>query len=252
MEELQFLADVVGLTESLIAVAGVGIGMVGTLMFGRRYKQRIAALEAEAARPAITQTFNFNVSSDRERQMLDAIDAATVQGLRETINGLTQHSLGDGHTYAELPHGTNIVMMADGTMQLALPVRLEAHLRGVGAGSASLIAGDAAATEFRAAEARWLHQPGVGREAARLIMMAPTFQEAEAVHDTFSVADKRLDAPWAHHAFLYRLEMEGRSDEVMSRAEKIGLELGDDFIVDTEDEGWQELQALYLKRRDDG
>ena len=38
---------------------------------------------------------------------------------------------------------------------------------------------------FWQAEERWLNVPGVGREAARLIMMAPTFDDARAVHDTF-------------------------------------------------------------------
>ena len=98
---------------------------------------------------------------------------------------------------------------------------------------------------FREAEARWLHQPGVGREAARLIMMAPTIEEAQAVHDTYRAAEKRLDASWAHYAFLYRMEMQGRSDEVMALAAEIAEETGDDFIIDDEDEGWKELQSLY-------
>ena len=38
--------------------------------------------------------------------------------------------LGDGHTYARLPAGTNIVTMADGTMHLALPVELSASFEG--------------------------------------------------------------------------------------------------------------------------
>ena len=105
---------------------------------------------------------------------------------------------------------------------------------------------------FRRAEARWLHQPGVGREAARLIMMAPTFHEAQAVHDTFKAAERRLDPSWAHYAFLYRMEMGGRSDEVMASASEISEELGDEFIVDDEDEYWKELVSLYLdtRRRD--
>ena len=98
---------------------------------------------------------------------------------------------------------------------------------------------------FRRVEARWLHQPGVGREAARLIMMAPTIEEAQAVHDTYRVAEKRLDASWAHYAFLYRMEMQGRSDEVMALAAEIAEETGDDFIIDNEDDDWKELVSLY-------
>ena len=86
-----------------------------------------AGLKAELAQPAIHQTFNYhgdvNIET-RNHRLRDAIDAATVQGLRETINRLTQHPLRDGHSYAELPRGTNIVTMADGTMRLALPVEL--------------------------------------------------------------------------------------------------------------------------------
>ena len=38
-------------------VLAVGLGVIGSLMFGRHYKQRIAALEKKQ-----TQTFNFNVA----------------------------------------------------------------------------------------------------------------------------------------------------------------------------------------------
>ena len=76
---------------------------------------------------------------------------------------------------------------------------------------------------FREAETRWLHQPGVGREAARLIMTAPTLEEARAVHDTFMVTDPRLDASWAHWSYLYRLNMEDGDGAMMGEAERITL-----------------------------
>ena len=38
--------------------------------------------------------------------------------------------LGDGHTYARLPDGMNIVTMADGTMRLALPIVLSVAFHG--------------------------------------------------------------------------------------------------------------------------
>ena len=47
-----------------------------------------------------------------------------MRGLRETMRRLPQKPLGDGHTYAALPDGTNIVSMADGNYRLALPVRI--------------------------------------------------------------------------------------------------------------------------------
>ena len=90
--------------------------------------------------PAINQTLNFNVGTDahdHDRQLQNAIEAETVHGLKETINRLPQHPLGDGHTYATLPDGTNIVTMADGTVRLALPVRLSAAFSGGLLGSLS-------------------------------------------------------------------------------------------------------------------
>lgn len=136
MEELLFLADMAGLVEFLIATASAGLGVLGALMFGRRYKQRIAALEA---RPAIQQVFNVqDDAADQERALRDAITAETTQNLHEAIRSLPQRPLGDGHTYAELPHGTNIVSMADGSFRLALPVRLSARLRATVGGSADL------------------------------------------------------------------------------------------------------------------
>ena len=118
-----------------LAVVLVMLGFGG--FFGHRYrsmKKSIAALQDQARSPTITQTFitqtlNFNVGADahdHDRQLRNAIEAKTVHGLKETINRLPQHPLGDGHTYATLPDGTNIVTMADGTVRLALPVRLSA------------------------------------------------------------------------------------------------------------------------------
>ena len=117
----------------VVVILTAGFAVIGTLLFGRGYKKRIAALEARASMPAIHQTFNFNAGADahdHEHQLRNAIEAKTVQDLRETIKRLPQHSLGDGHTYAKLPDGTNIVTMADGTMRLALPMRLSASFEG--------------------------------------------------------------------------------------------------------------------------
>ena len=107
--------------------------MLGVLIFGRGYKRRIKALEDQARSPALNQTFNFSFSSnadEHDRQLREAIETKTTQNLKETIRSLTQMPLGDGHTYARLPGGTNIVTMADGTMRLALPVQLSASSEG--------------------------------------------------------------------------------------------------------------------------
>ena len=92
---------------------------------GHKLRDRIAALEDRARSPAINQTVYFNIgvdAHDHDRQLRNAIEMKTTQNLKETIRSLTQMPLGDGHTYARLPDGTNIVTMADGTMRLALPV----------------------------------------------------------------------------------------------------------------------------------
>ena len=109
------------------------VRLLGALIFGRGYKKRIAALETQGRSPAIKQTFNFNVGADahdHDRQLRNAIETKTTQNLKETIRSLTQMPLGDGHTYARLPDGTNIVTMADGTMRLALPIVLSVAFHG--------------------------------------------------------------------------------------------------------------------------
>ena len=50
MDEIQFAVDLVSLAPALGGCAfGALSWMLGTLIFGRRYKQRIAALEAQIA-----------------------------------------------------------------------------------------------------------------------------------------------------------------------------------------------------------
>ena len=126
---------------AVAAIGGGVIAVLGTIIFGKGYKKRIAALEAEAAKPSITQIVNVPNSSsedERERHLQAAINAETAKGLNETIRSLPQKPLSDGHTYATLPDGTNIVSMADGSYRLALPVRLSVALRGRGEGKASI------------------------------------------------------------------------------------------------------------------
>ena len=113
-------------------VTGV-VAMIGTLLWGRggrkRLNNQVAALEALASMPAISHIVNFTVGADaqdNERQLRNAVEAKTSQKLKETIRRLPKKPLGDGHSYARLPDGTNIVTVADGTIRLAIPKPLSA------------------------------------------------------------------------------------------------------------------------------
>lgn len=69
MEGVQIVVDIVSLAEALWAIGGaVGglvAGVLGTLMFGRRYKERMAALEAKASAPVV----NVNIGEAVERAL---------------------------------------------------------------------------------------------------------------------------------------------------------------------------------------
>ncbi|MYH38555.1 MAG: hypothetical protein F4160_17330 [Rhodospirillaceae bacterium] len=138
-----------------VAVAGSAVAaVIGTLLWGKggrkrivaensrlsednkRLHERLTALEARASIPAITQVFNHGAGAG-DREIRDAIDSASMRGLRETIRKLPQKPLGDGHTLARLPDGTNIVSMADGEYRLAMPVRLSASIPLYAAGGAA-------------------------------------------------------------------------------------------------------------------
>lgn len=127
-----------------VALFTLVVSVGSTLLWGRggrkRLVKRIATLEKENRAPSITQTINFHgadSANERERHLRSAIDAETVQSLKKTIRRLDQHPLGNGHTYARLPDGTNVVSMADGRYRLAVPINLSVAFRGEMKGSLS-------------------------------------------------------------------------------------------------------------------
>ena len=110
----------------------IALGVMLTLWrwwMGHKLQDRITDLEAEHRSSGISQVLtvhgDLNIH-DAGNQLRAAIEAKTSQNMRETIRRLPQMPLGDDHTYARLPDGTNIVTMADGTMQLAIPKPLSA------------------------------------------------------------------------------------------------------------------------------
>ena len=134
MEGTENFVGFVELVESVWFVVGtIGggiLGMLGTLMFGRRYKQRIAALESEAEKPAISQTITIQgdvflgdkSAEERSGSIQDAMDLKTVRTIRETIDGLPDIPMRGGGRIVELPAHTLIVEEEDGSLLLAVPV----------------------------------------------------------------------------------------------------------------------------------
>ena len=119
-------------------LAGAGVlALLGVLVFGRGYKKRIAALEArleEKRHPTIVQNFQ-SLSSEEDARLrhLFRDELGThvqIQNLKAVVAKLPQKPLGDGYTYTELPEGARIVTKADGSIRLALPVRIQADFEG--------------------------------------------------------------------------------------------------------------------------
>ena len=64
----------------------------------------------------------------------------------------------------------------------------------------------------------WRASPGAGYLASKLVLMVSTLDEARDIFSAHRVAPKREDVALANWAFLYRLEDEGRGDEVFGAA----------------------------------
>ena len=212
----------VGLYLATGAVA-LGAGVISTLLWGRggykRVKKRLDALESQAREPAITQTVNVQGASstdERERLLRNAIGAETVESLEKTIRSLPQKPLGDGHTYAQLPDGTNIVSMADGSYRLALPVRLSATFQGGldGTLSAAVETTTPAIEDDEAAAAKeaWRISPAAGLLAAAAIEKAPNIDEARRIFRAFQAQRSRRNVDEAYEAYIARLKREGLGD----------------------------------------
>ena len=91
-------------------------------------------------------------------------------------------------------------------------------------------------------EAIWLRSPGAGRIAARLIVTAPSLEEARRVYDGFRAAPSREHEESANYAFLCRLNLEGHGAEVYALAGELTSK-HEDINMDPEIE--QEFTRLY-------
>ena len=126
MEDFRFILDLVGLAEVVWMIGGAVVGVIGSLMFGRRYKERIAALEERKPSTPVVIHNTVGDSSEDILRMLKEINKAdyALREIRAAVSNLPQKPLRPGITYSKLPSGTNIVHMKDGTLRLAVPVRL--------------------------------------------------------------------------------------------------------------------------------
>lgn len=136
----------------LLATGGVAV--LGVLMFGRGYKNRIAEqgrrirdLERQVAeratpvsQPAVMQQqVNVGAGESEIREVRKALERIESRGIelddvRTIVGKLPQVRVGDTATYAELPDGTRVVTLADGSIRLALPVLLSGRLELQGTG----------------------------------------------------------------------------------------------------------------------
>ena len=107
--------------------------------------------------------------------------------------------------------------------------------------------------EWKQKETNWRQQTRSGREAARLIMTAPTLEEALNVQYAFMLTDGRMDASEVHWSFLYRVNMEKGDDAMMDLAGRIIDETAkrsetgvpDEIMIDEDSEDAKELISLY-------
>ena len=117
--------------------------------------------------------------------------------------------------------------MADGEIRLALPIHLNTTFRAKGEGTARVGKPD---------ETRhiWLASPGAGYLAAKLIMRAPTIDEARDIWSAFYSTEPRTDTHVAGWAFSHRLEEAGYGHEVYDLAYDLAKNDADMTMVDDE------------------
>ena len=240
------------------AVLALVVGVISTLLWGKggrkrlventktlkddnkQLSKRVTALEAQNRIPSITQTINFDgaaSANEREHHLRSAIDTETVHGLRETIRRLPQEPLGDGHTYAKLPDGTNIVSMADGGYRLALPVRMHSSLGVTGVGGVVTLKPPPEDDAYEL----WKVSPGAGRNAAKAIAKAAKLEEAREIWAAFYSAPRRTDTNWAYWAFISYLEEFGHGDEI--------YDLTFDLTTEEDIDPTEEIEATIEKWR---
>ena len=146
MEDIQLVSDWVGVAEqawfigsAVTAVFGYVLHLWRTRTLSGRIRTLEKRLEEEAGAPSISQTFIYNPAPDPRDEAHEIRTAMekTAQDLRETMRRLPQEPLGDGHTLARLPDGTNIVSRADGSYRLAVPIPLSVSFSGAMTGKLS-------------------------------------------------------------------------------------------------------------------
>ena len=138
---LEWLAgEVIGhLVVTVLLGTGVLIMLAILGLTGKRYQAVLRRFKAVEDRDTPTSVV-VNVGPDNSnREILDALESMSrrdeadkaavysLQEIKEAAASLPQHRFeGTNHTYAELPAGTNIVTMEDGSIRLAIPKQIAA------------------------------------------------------------------------------------------------------------------------------
>jgi len=103
----------------LWGLAGIGLTTLGFCMLQKKQPliKQLGLVNMQGC------TFiNGKTAEDATQNMESAVANEITESLKNTIRSLDQKPFGDGHTYAELPEGTRIVSMKDGSYRLAIPV----------------------------------------------------------------------------------------------------------------------------------
>ena len=97
---------------------GIAASSLLFILVGDSIRWLLARRKAQAANKA------EEAEKQELRQLLRDLrsEDVTLKSIRSTVNDLPQEPLGDGRTFTELPEGTNIVSMSDGSYRLAVPI----------------------------------------------------------------------------------------------------------------------------------
>ena len=96
---------------------GMVVGVLGVLMFGKNYKERIAVLEEKVKEPKQINNTKIDICLYPDKK--------TRKALEETMDKLGRNDLGNGNEYSPLPDYSNLVSLADGSYRIGMPIEVK-------------------------------------------------------------------------------------------------------------------------------